>query len=148
MKELQRCFRPLWLSGHSAGAHLASSVLNSDLCVRIAGLILISGIYDLRPLLNTSVNLILEVTLWVYQYWHNLTSNFNDSKNYITITLFYSDDAVSLSPILQIEKVQNFHGSILLVVGEFDSPAFHEQQQQFAEVNNFMFLNSYLIYFD
>lgn len=62
MKELQHCFRPLWLSGHSAGAHLAASVLSSDLYAHVAGFILISGIYDLCPLLNTSINLTLEVT--------------------------------------------------------------------------------------
>lgn len=51
-------------SGHSAGAHLLATALFSpefapDVSQPLAGLVLISGIYDLAPVLNVSVNEVL-----------------------------------------------------------------------------------------
>lgn len=52
---------PLILSGHSAGGHLASRMLCEDvelapgLRSRIAGVLSISGLHDLRPLLRTAM---------------------------------------------------------------------------------------------
>ena len=48
-------------SGHSAGAHLLATALFSpefapDLPMPVAGLVLISGIYDVAPVLDVSVN--------------------------------------------------------------------------------------------
>lgn len=54
--------RSLWLGGHSAGAHLAASILSSNLSNHIAGFILLSGIFDLRPLVTTSVNKMLQLS--------------------------------------------------------------------------------------
>ena len=42
-----------YLGGHSAGAHLALSVASQ---CSFAGLILVSGIFDLRPLVRTTIN--------------------------------------------------------------------------------------------
>lgn len=54
------CFsiRNIWLGGHSAGAHLAASMIHSEVYenVGINGFILISGIFDLNPLLKTTIN--------------------------------------------------------------------------------------------
>ena len=43
----------LYLGGHSAGAHLALSVASQ---YSFAGLVLVSGIFDVRPLVRTSIN--------------------------------------------------------------------------------------------
>lgn len=57
------------VGGHSAGAHLAASLLTGDavkslpgLSSRVVGLYLVSGVYDLRPLVNTYVNQPLSLT--------------------------------------------------------------------------------------
>lgn len=45
------------LAGHSAGAHLAAMVAVSAVApIRIDRLVLISGVFDLRPLVHTTVN--------------------------------------------------------------------------------------------
>ncbi|MET3918345.1 arylformamidase [Variovorax sp. OAS795] len=46
---------PLFLSGHSAGAHIAAEITLSG-APDIAGLVALSGIYDLAPLLATTLN--------------------------------------------------------------------------------------------
>lgn len=48
---------PVLLAGHSAGAHLAAMVaLVEEPPVEVARVVLVSGVYDLRPLLQTTVN--------------------------------------------------------------------------------------------
>ena len=46
----------LTLSGHSAGAHLAAMVLGHDWAAPLRSAVLISGIYELTPVLGVSVN--------------------------------------------------------------------------------------------
>jgi len=50
--------RNIWLGGHSAGAHLAASMIHPKVNenVGINGFILISGVFDLNPLLETTIN--------------------------------------------------------------------------------------------
>lgn len=57
----------LYLCGHSAGAHLAAMVLSTDwsqysITPQIKGAFLVSGIYDLLPILSTYVNEPLKMT--------------------------------------------------------------------------------------
>lgn len=58
---------PLMLTGHSAGGHLASrmatttSPLASDVARRIAQVVSISGLHDLRPLMFTALNETLNI---------------------------------------------------------------------------------------
>ncbi|XP_062311900.1 kynurenine formamidase isoform X1 [Osmerus eperlanus] len=57
----------LYLCGHSAGAHLAAMVLSTDwsqysVRPQIKGAFLVSGIYDLLPILSTYVNEPLKMT--------------------------------------------------------------------------------------
>ncbi|KAF4082970.1 hypothetical protein AMELA_G00134670 [Ameiurus melas] len=57
----------LYLCGHSAGAHLAAMVLSTDwseysVSPQIKGAFLVSGIYDLLPILSTYVNEPLKMT--------------------------------------------------------------------------------------
>lgn len=52
---------PIYLTGHSAGGHLVTRMLCSDIkwkgcfAERIAGVVSISGVHDLRPLLKTTM---------------------------------------------------------------------------------------------
>ena len=48
--------RRIWLAGSSAGAHLAAMALLDAGAARPAGALLLSGVYDLRPLVPTYVN--------------------------------------------------------------------------------------------
>ncbi|GAA2167037.1 MULTISPECIES: alpha/beta hydrolase [Glycomyces] len=45
--------RPVYLAGSSAGAHLAAMCLPDE---RVSGAILLSGVYDLEPLVGTYIN--------------------------------------------------------------------------------------------
>ena len=52
---------PVRIAGHSAGGHLACRMVTAgglapDLLVRVEGVLSISGIHDLRPLINTPMN--------------------------------------------------------------------------------------------
>jgi arylformamidase len=49
---------PIVLGGHSAGAHLALSVAQQ---IHVQELLLVSGVFDLRPLVSTTVNVALEL---------------------------------------------------------------------------------------
>jgi len=60
---------PIVLSGHSAGGHLVTSLLSTtkalsnDVRARIAHVLSISGVHDLRPLLNTTMNEQLQLSV-------------------------------------------------------------------------------------
>lgn len=66
-KAAGRIAGPIHLTGHSAGGHLVTRMLCSDMqwsaCFkeRIARVVSISGLHDLRPLLNTRMNDILSL---------------------------------------------------------------------------------------
>lgn len=47
---------PLIVSGHSAGAHIATELALTRPALGVAAVIALSGIYDLAPLLDTSLN--------------------------------------------------------------------------------------------
>ena len=59
---------PVYLAGHSAGGHLvtrmncADTPLDRPICNRLAGILSISGLHDLRPLLLTKLNETLNLT--------------------------------------------------------------------------------------
>ncbi|XP_023960470.1 kynurenine formamidase isoform X3 [Chrysemys picta bellii] len=57
----------VYLCGHSAGAHLAAMVLSTDweeygVTPDIKGAFLVSGVYDLEPIMHTSVNNLLHMS--------------------------------------------------------------------------------------
>ncbi|CAB3379923.1 Hypothetical predicted protein [Cloeon dipterum] len=110
----------VWVGGHSAGAHLALSALfglkteeqaSTAGLQLLRGLVLISGVYDLVPLIKTTVNTPLKL---------------NEER------------AKALSPLVQLPGVRlaawarRLH--LLLAVGEHDSPAFIQQTQQLAQL--------------
>ena len=101
-----RVHGPMVLCGHSAGAHLAVEVAlqaASSGAVRIAGVIGISGVFDLRPLVHTTLNARLQL-----------------------------DDATAeaCSPCLQARAGV---APALFVLGETETQAFHAQTQAMAE---------------
>ncbi len=57
---------PIHLAGHSAGGHLVSRMgcddVRLDAAHRLKNIVPISGIYDLRPLLRTEINVALNLT--------------------------------------------------------------------------------------
>jgi arylformamidase len=69
MRELSKLSRPLVVSGHSAGGHLAACMLATDWRAfdaslpsdLVAGAYAISGLFDLRPLVTTSINTALRL---------------------------------------------------------------------------------------
>jgi arylformamidase len=97
------------LVGHSAGAHLVAMNLCTENEIKYAGALLISGIYDLEPILHTSIN--------------------NDIK-------LNESTANNLSPIKQLVrnttlKVKN-NTPVAIVWGENETDEFKRQSTEFA----------------
>ena len=96
------------LCGHSAGAHLAielalqATTAHDQMPCPVAGVVAISGIYDLQPLVTTSLNTRLQLS---------------------------ADTAQACSPLLRART-----GTVpaLFIVGETETPAFHEQNDAMA----------------
>ncbi|XP_031207800.1 kynurenine formamidase isoform X2 [Mastomys coucha] len=105
----------VYLCGHSAGAHLAAMVLLASwtkhgVTPNLQGFLLVSGIYDLEPLISTSQNDPLHMTL---------------------------EDAQRNSPQRQLEVAPARPVApacpVLVLVGQHDSPEFHRQSKEFCE---------------
>ncbi|XP_008184915.1 kynurenine formamidase [Acyrthosiphon pisum] len=107
-------YKNIWLGGHSAGAHLAASMIHPEINenIGVKGFILISGIFDLSPLLETSINKLLKL-----------------NKN----------TCLELSPLKNLYGLDFTHITaqncikFFVAYGENDSPAFHFQSKQFAK---------------
>uniref|UniRef100_A0AC11C3V3 Arylformamidase n=1 Tax=Ovis aries TaxID=9940 RepID=A0AC11C3V3_SHEEP len=106
----------IYLCGHSAGAHLAAMMLLADwtkhgVMPNLRGFFLLSGVYDLEPIMHTSENARLLPTL---------------------------EDAQRNSPLWHLETARTQPGypacSILVTVGQHDSPEFHRQSREFYQV--------------
>lgn len=60
---------PIRLTGHSAGGHLVTRMISGEALLpeavleRIAGVVSISGVHDLRPLIRTEMNDILQIDM-------------------------------------------------------------------------------------
>lgn len=98
----------LVVAGSSAGAHLAAMVglagwRQAQGLPPPAGLLLVSGVYWLAPLVGTGINQALGLT---------------------------PADAAALSPALQ--PLAGFASPGVVCVGEIETPAFHAQSQAFA----------------
>ncbi|XP_061625829.1 kynurenine formamidase isoform X4 [Phyllopteryx taeniolatus] len=101
----------LYLCGHSAGAHLAAMILSTDWSQyssmpQIKGAFLVSGIYDLLPILSTYVNKPLKMT---------------------------EEVAIRNSPSKLIPQLKLSSSSCLIVVAvaENDSPEFRKQSEDY-----------------
>uniref|UniRef100_A0A8C4XIM1 Arylformamidase n=1 Tax=Falco tinnunculus TaxID=100819 RepID=A0A8C4XIM1_FALTI len=105
--------RGIYLCGHSAGAHLAAMVLSTDwmeygVVLDIKGAALVSGVYDLEPILHTYVNDVLNMSWEVAQ------------RN---------------SPMLYIAPPGPAAAAceVLVAVAQHDSPEFRRQSQEYGQ---------------
>ncbi|XP_036442754.1 kynurenine formamidase isoform X1 [Colossoma macropomum] len=101
----------LYLCGHSAGAHLAAMVLSTDwseysVTPQIKGAFLVSGIYDLLPILSTYVNEPLKMT---------------------------EEVALRNSPSRLVPQLKASSSAceIVIAVGQNDSPEFRKQSEDY-----------------
>ncbi|KAK5616223.1 hypothetical protein CRENBAI_015697 [Crenichthys baileyi] len=101
----------LYLCGHSAGAHLAAMVLSTDwsqysITPNIKGAFLVSGIYDLLPILSTYVNEPLKMT---------------------------EEVAVRNSPSQLVPQLKQSSSGcqIVVAVAQNDSPEFRKQSEEY-----------------
>ncbi|XP_071620789.1 kynurenine formamidase isoform X1 [Heliangelus exortis] len=104
--------RGIYLCGHSAGAHLAAMVLSTDwteygVTPNIKGAVLVSGVYDLEPILHTYVNDALSMTRDVAQ------------RNSPMLCL--------APPVPAVATCQ-----VLVAVAQHDSPEFRRQSQEYS----------------
>ncbi|XP_035966389.1 kynurenine formamidase isoform X9 [Halichoerus grypus] len=106
----------IYLCGHSAGAHLASMMFLTNwtkhgVTPNLKGFFLVSGIYDLEPIVYTNTNAPLHMTL---------------------------EDAQRNSPQLLLEAAVTRPSDpachVLVTVGQHDSPEFHRQSREFYQV--------------
>ncbi|NXD41784.1 KFA formamidase, partial [Copsychus sechellarum] len=103
--------RGIYLCGHSAGAHLAAMVLSTDwtefqVVPDIKGAVLVSGVYDLEPLLHTYVNDALNMSREVAQ------------RN---------------SPMRHVPLAVPAACEVLVAVAQHDSPEFRRQSQEYSQ---------------
>ncbi|XP_035168503.1 kynurenine formamidase isoform X2 [Oxyura jamaicensis] len=105
--------RGIYLCGHSAGAHLAAMVLCTDwtefgVVPDIRGAVLVSGVYDLEPILHTYVNDALNMSWEVAQ------------RN---------------SPMLCVTQAVPAAAAceVLVAVAQHDSPEFRRQSQEYSQ---------------
>ncbi|XP_044262419.1 kynurenine formamidase-like [Tribolium madens] len=102
----------LYLMGHSAGAHLAASLFSNFNFVPpqdrklFKGAILVSGVFDLSPLVSTEINQPLKLDEQL---------------------------ASALSPLKQDFAKECDETTFLVIVGEYESPEFVKQSQLFGE---------------
>lgn len=111
-----KCFpesRGLYISGHSAGGHLAAMMLSVDWSkhlgkINIKGICPISGLYDLRPIARTYINEPLSLT---------------------------ESSASLVSPILLVDSIPEANVSIKvrLPAGEFNPPVFHPNTREYCQ---------------
>ncbi|XP_066442396.1 kynurenine formamidase [Eleutherodactylus coqui] len=97
----------VYLCGHSAGAHLVAIALCTDwieygVTPDIKGAFLVSGVYDLLPIIHTYVNDALQMSQEV---------------------------ALKNSPIQYVRQMNAGTCPMVIVVAEHDSPEFHRQSQ-------------------
>ncbi|XP_023366950.1 kynurenine formamidase [Otolemur garnettii] len=103
----------IYLCGHSAGAHLTAMMLLANwtkfgVTPNLKGFFLLSGIYDLEPIVFTSNNALLHLTL---------------------------EDAQRNSPQLLVALTQPADPTchVQVIVGQHDSPEFQRQSREFYQ---------------
>jgi arylformamidase len=116
LKIAQKSNSNVYVGGHSAGAHLASMMLYVDFENKynvtadlLAGLILVSGVFDLQPIVETEIN-------------DNIKMDLNVAKKN--------------SPLLFHDfKLLNKNVDVLISYGESESPAFIDQSECYGKVS-------------
>ncbi|XP_020786028.1 kynurenine formamidase [Boleophthalmus pectinirostris] len=104
----------LYICGHSAGAQLAAMVLSTDwsqysITPQIKGAFLVSGIYDLLPIVSTYVNEPLKMT---------------------------EEVAIRNSPTRLVQQLKSSSSGchIIVAVAEHDSPEFRKQSVEYYKM--------------
>lgn len=110
--------RCVWIAGHSAGAHLAATLLHDEKWIEratergyfhlIKGLLLISGIYNIKPLVKISVNKPMQLT--------------EDE---------IAEFSLSTVDIKERKPIHNL--KVIAIVGECDSPIFINETREYAQ---------------
>ncbi|CAB1344386.1 unnamed protein product [Coregonus sp. 'balchen'] len=118
----------LYLCGHSAGAHLAAMILSTDwsqynVTPQIRGAFLVSGIYDLLPILSTYVNEPLKMTEYVP---HKHTPPHPPLK--MTGEVALRNSPSQLVPQL---KLSSSNCDIVVAMAQTDSPEFRKQSEDY-----------------
>lgn len=105
----------VFICGHSAGGHLASTLLLIDWKTKynidhslFGGFFLISGVFDLLPLVPTYINKPIGMTVSIAQ---NQSPLHRDSNDYWSLLK---------------------HVPILCAHGQYDPPTFHDQNRQYG----------------
>ncbi|KAA8595167.1 hypothetical protein FQN60_012302 [Etheostoma spectabile] len=127
----------LYLCGHSAGAHLAAMVLSTDwseysITPQIKGAFLVSGIYDLLPILSTYVNEPLKMTEYqLSSAGLSCQSVFDSSVP--RVSHVGREVAVRNSPSKLVPQLKLSFSSchIVVAVAENDSPEFRRQSEEY-----------------
>ncbi|KAM9597024.1 kynurenine formamidase [Trichechus inunguis] len=106
----------IYLCGHSAGAHLAAMMLLANwtehgVTPNLKGLFLVSGVYDLEPIMHTSQNDPL-LLMW------------EDTQRHSPQLLLQAAPKPPVAPALPT----------LVIVGQHDSPEFQRQSREFFQV--------------
>ncbi|XP_073415994.1 kynurenine formamidase [Dendrobates tinctorius] len=101
----------IYLCGHSAGAQLVAMTLCTDwtdykATPDIKGALLVSGVYDLLPIIDTYVNDALKMSQEV---------------------------AIKNSPMQYVRQMNAGTCRVVIAVAEHDSPEFHRQSQQYFQ---------------
>lgn len=106
---------PIYVCGHSAGAHLAAMMLLNDrLAMSIRGFLLVSGVFDLTPIVRTYVN-------------DNLCMTVEDARR--LSPMFVTSEANV--PMKHRPNIQ-----VLLACAQNDSFAFKTQSLKYFDVYN------------
>ena len=113
----RRGSKGVYLCGHSAGAHLAVMAMIADWMSEymmssklLTGAILISGVFDVRPIVKTYINDAIKMT---------------------------EEDAVRNSPLLNLNETifkRLSHMDVLIAVGEHESEEFKRQSNDFGDI--------------
>ncbi|XP_033755587.1 kynurenine formamidase-like [Pecten maximus] len=107
--------RSVYVGGHCAGGHLAAMMLGVDWTKEsgvsndlIKGAVLVAGVFDLRPLVDTYIGDPLSLT---------------------------SEVAWECSPCRNVDTIASLsrHRTLMVVMGGRDTPSFRQQSCQFAE---------------
>ncbi|XP_072743706.1 kynurenine formamidase [Anoplolepis gracilipes] len=106
------------IAGHSAGAHLAATLLHDDDWINrmieqgyfalLKGIVLIGGIYNIKPLVNTSFAIALQLTDEEIEKW-------------------------SLSTLDETKECHISGLKVIVTVGECDSPVFVSESREYAQ---------------
>ncbi|CAK9813503.1 Kynurenine formamidase [Anthophora plagiata] len=110
--------RNIWVSGHSAGAHLAASLLFDELWLDnmtkegylnlLKGIVLIGGVFNLKPLIDTNISTALKLT-----------------KDEINTYSFTTLNTKNNTPVQQLK--------VIVTIGQCDSPGLINESRECAQ---------------